>query len=163
MASGIGVSFLLENLEGIKSFAVTGEAEDALIPGQVFSLIHDAIQNRTPVGQRKVEGKRGLRKKRYGEHLQDKWVIDIEPNGRGATISTDVFYAPALEFGDWYPGVGPRTVATAGGIFSKQAPGGIIKPLIDDPKLFDKAIEQAVQTVNRRFKREMQKTMAINK
>jgi len=144
--AGLGVTFLLENVEGIQSFASTGQGDDALIPGQVFSLIHDAIQHRTPVGHRKVKGK----SKQFGEHLQDKWVIEIDSDGRGATIGTDVIYGPVLEFGR-YPGVGPRTVATAGGIFSRQAPGGMIKPLIEDPKVFDEAIKQAVATVNQRF------------
>jgi hypothetical protein len=40
-------------------------------------------------------------------------------------------YGRHLEEG-LYPSVGPRTVGLAGGIYSKQAPGGIIGPLVEE-------------------------------
>ena len=69
-------------------------------------------------------------------HLKSSWS-DIVRTGRGSfSFGTDVDYATILEEGG-YRSVGPRTVATEGGIYSRQAPGGIIGPLLQDSDTLD--------------------------
>jgi len=52
----------------------------------------------------------------------------LRPSEMEDTIyfSNNLPYISALEFGE-YPGVGPKTVQGAGGIYSKQAPSGMVR------------------------------------
>ena len=54
----------------------------------------------------------------------------------GLSFTNPVAYMHVLEEG-LYPGVGPKTVAYAGGIYSSQAPGGMITPIMEDKALID--------------------------
>lgn len=110
--------------------------------GQLLSIVKDAVINRTPVD---VTSKRG-KKKGFGEHLQDQWKYNLLSAGK-AEVSTDVVYGPVLEYGR-YPGVGPRTVSTGTGIFSRQAAGGIIQPLLDDSSILGDAVKTAINQIS---------------
>ena len=135
----ISLGFLLDGVdEGILDFDSFGEAGQVAVMGQITSIFKDALYNQTPVDTTK----RGLTKS-FGEHMQEQWAVTVEPTGKGATIGNPAKYAFVLERG-LYPSPGPRTTASGSGVFSRQAPRGIIKPLLDDPKILDKAINDAM-------------------
>lgn len=138
----LSLSFLLDGVsEGIRDFDSFGEAGQVAVMGQVAGSIFLVVERRTPVDNTK----RG-RQKAIGEHMKNQWAITVEPDGKGATIGNPAKYAFVLE-GGFYPNPGPRTVASGSGVFSRKAPHGIIKPLLDDPKAFDKAINTAMKTM----------------
>lgn len=90
--------------------------------GAVFALgvatkIHARIVERTPVG---APGRKGS----IPGALKVAWLLG--PNPVGYEITNDKPYGPVVEFG-LYPGVGPRTIETSDGIFSTQAPVGMVR------------------------------------
>lgn len=60
--------------------------------------------------------------------------------GRSLVVENPIEYAYILEEG-LYKNVGPRTVAIGAGIYSTQAPGGIVGPLLEDDLSFEKFAE----------------------
>lgn len=79
--------------------------------------------------------------------LKTSWS-PVEAMGGGFGFYAGVPYASVLEYGE-YRGVGPRTVANAGGIYSTQAPEGMARPLFEGKTVgagytIDKVIKQAV-------------------
>lgn len=123
-------------------FTKYGSSEKAVraFLGVISNLIKADIEARTPVDFDSASGKA----KGFGGHIQESWNRDIMPSS--AIIYTDVFYGPTLEEGN-YPRVGPRTAAGPGGIFSKQAIGGIIGPMLADPDIIGGFIEMAKKKV----------------
>lgn len=91
---------------------------EAFVAG-VALAIHTKIVERTPVGEGPPR-----RKGRIPGALRRAWLVT--KTSTGYTITNDKEYGPVVEFG-WYPGVGPRTVATSEGIFSTQAPAGMVR------------------------------------
>jgi hypothetical protein len=75
------------------------------------------IMNRTPVSDRRHAG-------RLKRSWQSSQLSQMEREFRSG-----LGYSGTIEIGG-YPGVGPRTVAMQGGIFSQQAPGGILDPMM---------------------------------
>ncbi len=73
--------------------------------------------------------------------LKRSWSA-VEQTTTGFTFGTDKDYATILEEGR-YKSVGPRTVDVSGKIFSRQAPGGIIGPIVED----DAVLRKVAQTV----------------
>lgn len=114
--------------------------EDGLSIGleELFRTFHQLVMFRTPRDDVSEQGKA----KSFNEHLQQQWEFALDDNRWGATIGTDADYASTLEEG-LYKGIGARTVAGPQGIFSRQAPQGIIGPLVSDEKL----IEQHLQSI----------------
>ncbi len=72
--------------------------------------------------------------------LKRSWS-PLQRNEGGLSFHTDLPYAIVLEQG-LYRGVGPRTVMMSSGIFSRQAPEGILEPLLKDENI--KRITDAV-------------------
>lgn len=107
-----------------------------------LNTLRDLVRGRTPVGapNRPTSG-----------HLKDSWS-NVEFLGGGLSFSgefgTDVEYADTLERG-LYPRVGPRTVASEGGIYSRQAPGGIIAPIAGDQQKIDMVIDLVLAQIIR--------------
>lgn len=66
----------------------------------------------------------------------------------GFTFGTDRPYATTLEEGR-YSGIGPRTVRHGSGIFSSQAPGGMIQPILDDEQFMRQMAELVVSEMIR--------------
>ena len=64
---------------------------------------------------------------------------DVERVSGGFAFGTPLGYSLTLEEGG-YSTVGPRTVAVGGGIFSRQAPGGILGPLLDDESVLEDVV-----------------------
>lgn len=79
--------------------------------------------------------------------LKKSWS-EVTREAGGFTFGTDLDYAEILEEGG-YTRVGPRTVSVAGGIYSRQAPGGIIGPIVDDAALINRLAEEVVKEIER--------------
>ncbi|MBV7434492.1 HK97 gp10 family phage protein [Cardiobacteriaceae bacterium TAE3-ERU3] len=62
-----------------------------------------------------------------GELRQSWGISDNDPRwGKAVSIWTDKEYAPVVEYG-LYPGVGAKTTKVGSGIFSVQAPQGMVR------------------------------------
>jgi hypothetical protein len=85
--------------------------------------------------------------------LWSSWVITAD--AQGINISTDVPYAPYVELGgppsNW-PKAGPRTVSSQGKVWSRQAEGGILKPITDDESWLINAVNLIVELIKRQLK-----------
>jgi hypothetical protein len=108
------------------------------------TTIKRMVQGRTPIGWTYVKsGDRKTKKsasyKKSGA-LKASWQGPTK-EGNAWVVYTGLPYASVLEEGK-YPGVGakpsgfpgtyPRTVGDAGGIYSTQAVGGIVGPMLED-------------------------------
>jgi len=145
---GLNLSFLFEGVhESLRYFQEFGEAARINVVGQITTVMHDVIMNRTPVDNTP----RGL-KKGAGGHMKERWKIDLQSLGFGATIGNPQHYGRTLEKGE-YRVVGPRTQASGSGIYSRQAVGGIIKPLLDNPAILQDAIDTATGSLKSRMSR----------
>lgn len=74
-------------------------------------------------------------------------ATELKPSEMKDTVyfSNNLPYISALEFGK-YPGVGPKTVSGAGGIYSKQAPEGMVRKNLVS---FDNLIAREAAKVNK--------------
>ena len=82
-------------------------------------------------------------------HLIRTWS-NVDFNYGGYSFGNKAAYAPVLETGG-YPGVGPRTVQTERGIFSKQAPDGMLAPLLEDRELEETVERIFIEKMNEVF------------
>jgi len=80
--------------------------------------------------------------------LQKSWTE--ESTDTGFVIGTDISYAIVLEEGK-YPRPGPRTVASGGKVFSRQAVGGIIKPIYEDQTLIDRCLDFVIEQIKKQI------------
>lgn len=80
-------------------------------------------------------------------HLKKEWS-NVEFEAGGFSFGNPVDYGEILERGT-YPRVGPRTVATDGGIYSRQAPGGILRPLLEDQAQIEAIVDLVLNTIIR--------------
>ena len=84
-------------------------------------------------------------------HLKESWS-EVEFLEGGLSFSAEfgnpVDYAETVEHGD-YPRVGPRTVAMDGHIFSRQAPGGMIAPIMGDEAKINMIIDLVLAQIIR--------------
>lgn len=113
---------------------------------QIATSIRSLVRGRTPVGIVDDE-----------DHtpgtMKGSWTI-VSHTATGFTFGSGVPYARVLEEGG-YKGVGPRTVAFAGGggasagIYSRQAPGGMITPIVDDENYITKVTELVIREMVR--------------
>ena len=127
----------IESLDDIRrALEKTPELIDLVIDDAATTL-RNLVIGRTPVGK-------------TGE-LKKSWSA-VERTSTGFTFGTDKEYADVLEEGG-YRGVGPRTIAYAGGIFSRQAPGGIIAPLLEDEQVMDKILKRIASELVRSISR----------
>lgn len=118
--------------------------EDGMAIGleEFFRKLHAVIMRHTPMDNYTAQGKT----KSTGEHIKANWELDIADNRMGALISNDFDYGPDLEYG-LYPNVGPRTTSGPGGIFSKQAPQGIIGPIIKDKERLQGYLDEVISAL----------------
>lgn len=94
------------------------------------------VRGRTPVG---LPGE--------SQDIKGSWS-SIEMTANGFTFGTDKPYAVTLEEG-LYSGLGDRTMPHGSGIFSSQAPGGMIQPILDDDRLMRRIGELVVSEMVR--------------
>jgi hypothetical protein len=83
--------------------------------------------------------------------LKRSWS-SVERTSTGFTFGTDKEYAVILEEGR-YQTAGPRTVASEGGIYSRQAPGGIIGPILQDEALIGRIVQRIAEDLVRSIAR----------
>jgi hypothetical protein len=129
------VAFNLSGTDWLERLTETLDGNVELALGEFVRTVHQLVVGRTPYDFMTPEGQR-----KHKPHLTESWDIEIDKENLVGTVFTDVPYAETLERG-LYPGVGPRTKAAEGGIFSRQAVGGIVQPLIDDRERIDKAMD----------------------
>lgn len=80
-------------------------------------------------------------------HAKSEWSeVQSTIGVNSLSFENRVSYIGILEHG-LYPRVGPRTVATGRGIFSKQAPEGMIYPLMEDQDLARDLMQTIVTSI----------------
>lgn len=79
------------------------------------------------------------------EHIKKLWRSNIDDASLSVTFGNDAPYATVLDLGH-YPGVGPRTIEGEGGIYSRRAPSGILKPIMNKDVL-KRLVDQALKSV----------------
>jgi hypothetical protein len=72
---------------------------------------------------------------------------NVESVAEGFDITNPVPYAYWVEIGAGWPSPGPRTIADKGGIWSRQAVGGIIAPIFEDDSWLDDAVSLIVEYI----------------
>lgn len=104
----------------------------------VAKTIRNLVLERTPVG---------IRKKTEGAvRMKQSWSEPIKQSGGGIAFGSDLPYAARLETGT-YPGVGGRTVAEGSGIYSRQAPGGMVQPVLDDSEITNTIVNDVIERI----------------
>lgn len=77
----------------------------------------------------------------------------VEEIEGGFSFTNPLPYAHVLEFG-LYPGLGPRTVpGPEGGIYSGQAPEGVVRPKVEDPETLQRVARTMADELERRLGR----------
>jgi hypothetical protein len=153
----IGFSFDLGGLP--QAMVVFQTILEQALPEVVYDVaikIKDNLQGKTPVSSKGGSTDKDD-KKQDVYHMKDHWSNIFTPydSASGSVLRTEVVfenpthYGPMLEFGlypsEWiHPG--GKLVAVAGGVFSTQAPGGILTPLIQDETL-DELARNSLQTL----------------
>jgi hypothetical protein len=98
------------------------------------NIIRTFVLSRSPVGDRPKQGPR----------FKDLWTSPASFQGGSIAFGNPADYADVLEQGK-YPGVGPRTVAIAGKVYSRQAPGGVVWPVLKDQAKINDVMDLIVQ------------------
>lgn len=126
----IGLSVLypeaLRHLDVIASEGVEIAEED------VRRILWRRLLSGTPIGDREGAGT-----------LWAGWHVEVIPEG--FKIWNDVPYSGFVDIGAGWPSAGPRTVEAEGGIWSRQAVGGIIDPIFEDPSWLDDAVDLVIE------------------
>lgn len=97
------------------------------------------VKGGTPVGIGPTKGE-----------LKASWT-EVEKTSTGFTFGTDKEYSEVVEEGK-YTNVGPRTMKFQGGIYSRQAPGGMIAPVISDEAVINKALKNITTSLIREMR-----------
>lgn len=80
-------------------------------------------------------------------HLKKEWS-NVEYEAGGFSFGNPTPYAGVIEEGT-YPHAGPRTIAVDGGVYSRQAPGGILAPLLRDESQMEAIVDLVLKTIIR--------------
>lgn len=89
----------------------------------------------------------GIRKKKDGiPRIKDTWSDVFSVSEDSVAFGTGAGYATVLESGG-YPGVGPRTVTHEGHIYSRQAPGGMVRPVLEDEKDLEDIVDDVIDRI----------------
>lgn len=125
----------VERLAGV--FEALAEIPEALEVGfrDVATFLRSAVLGRSPTGDTGV--------------FKASWGAIEEIDG-GFSFTNPVPYAHVLE-GGLYPGLGPRTTSAEGGIYSRQAPGGVAEPIMESAEFIEKVAELIAQEIERRL------------
>jgi hypothetical protein len=156
----VAIKVVIQNEDALKNLVtlVPEAAERAL--NDYIRTVKARVLDRTPVGQKykkaektkagkPMKGPRGKGRHVASGNLWRSWKV--ASLGLGAvSVYTDVPYADVLEEGK-YPGIGPRTASGPGGIYSKQAVGGILGPLLEDKELMDGMVNRLIKEITNSF------------
>lgn len=122
--------------------------------GDLVSVLHERVIAATPRGpvQPRIlkSGKRSKAKPYTPGTAKAGWVPEVRDGS--IVFSSDVPYIQVLEEG-LYPGLGPRTEEFDGGIFSRQAVGGITRKLEQDPEFIQLIMDKIVSELEKTFPR----------
>lgn len=116
------------------------------IEDAIFSIRRKVI-DRTPIG---ATG-----------NLKRAWSgVEYAAGGLSFGDSTYQFgnplhYAEIIERG-LFKRIGPRTIEVDGGIYSRQAPGGMIRPIIEDKAVLEAVAQQFIDAITRELERRLQ-------
>jgi len=77
--------------------------------------------------------------------LKSSWSAVKRTSG-GFSFENDKEYAVIVEEGR-YTGLGPRTVRQQGGIYSRQAPGGMLAPILADEDLLNRMANKIAEQI----------------
>lgn len=143
------------------------------VPGAAWVGMQDFVRTfkartsrATPIGWkyvRKEKSKKGKTKRGTGKwkrsgKLRKSWALEEQNAALAITMYTDMEYAHVIEQGLYpNPPTGiprtnvPWTPWRVQGGFSKQAPGGIVGPLLDDDRLMTRSINLIVAEIERRL------------
>ena len=111
---------------------------------KVANEIRSRVIDATPVDSITPPG--GTLKAGWGEREKvGNWGQTGQHEKSLASVNP-VDYGSILEEG-LYPKAGPRTVKTEGGIYSRQAPGGIMGPIVGNENIIDFVLDLFVKAV----------------
>lgn len=130
------------NLEGLaRIFGAIANVPEAVDAGlrDVATTLRSLVLGRSPVDT-------GAFKLSWG-------AVEQQEGGFSYTFTNPQPYGFVLE-GGLYPGVGPRTVAEEGQIYSRQAPGGVAGPILEDPAVAERVAQLIADELERRFRSE---------
>jgi len=80
-------------------------------------------------------------------YLKSAWTPLIKL-GSGISFGNYAPYAGIVEYG-LYPGLGPKTVEFRGRIYSSQAPGGMVGPVVRDREFISKLGDEVSENVKK--------------
>jgi len=144
----IEMSFQTDNDAFRKSFSsqakkITKSVIDKAIRDS-SKFMKEELVTRTPIGIRSTPS-------RGPGNLREGWS-DLKKIAGGFSFENPVVYAGVVEEGK-YPGVGPRTVEQNGQIYSFQAAGGIVQPMIIDESFINQLSNLIEKSVERQMKK----------
>lgn len=113
--------------------------------GQVPEAALSGIQQATQTFRLLAEGRTPVGVEPGSPHLKREWSNVAFQDG-GYSFGNPVGYGEVIETGA-YPGVGPRTVAEGGRIYSRQAPGGILAPLLQDEAVLQGVVNTVLNAI----------------
>lgn len=125
----IGLEIELRGVKRLKPFRI-GAIRTVIRP--IVARIRELVIARTPVDTGAAKG---------------GWS-ELYTAPEGLSFTNPVKYIDILESG-LYPRVGPKTVAFEDGIYSSQAPGGMITPIIEDSALIDGMVNEVADKLLR--------------
>lgn len=143
------VRFAFTGVDVVKKLPdLLGQSIDETLAAMVRRLLGQ-LRRRSPVSDRKGCGE-----------LKGSWQATAV-NAGSIQFGTNVEHAPYVEIGgpfdqdnaaNW-PKAGPRTKQVDGRIFSRQAPGGIIKPILNDQGLIDEIFDAIITEITHNLER----------
>ena len=140
MARGTGIY-----VDASKATAQCKAFEPALRKALMAALkkFRTDVVDRTPVGDPSYDPHPGLAKRSWS---------NVRKQGTGYAFDNPQSYTVTLEEG-LYKHDGPRTVQMSDGIYSTQAPGGMMQPLLDDDSYIGAMCDDILNTVVREVSR----------
>jgi hypothetical protein len=127
--------------EGMENARRLFEAEN--LPGLEVAIrdaaitLKNLVMGRSPVG---IGPTSGTFKSGWGN------VLPVQSGGISYAVENPVDYGIILEEG-LYHQVGPRTMMHGGQIYSRQAVGGVMAPLIEDEAIVQRVLDQIVARI----------------
>lgn len=125
------------------NFKIDGIEELQKMLGELPASVLDSVRDFAITFRNLVRGRTPY----VSGHAKQSWS-DVEYQSGGFTFGSDAPHIKVLEEG-LYKTLGPRTVDVGGDIYSRQAPGGIIAPLIEDEETIADLLDLVVQEIKR--------------
>lgn len=129
----------------------------ANVPEAVYAGMEDGAKTIRALAKRNTPRgysgprSRTMRRDPHAGQMKQEWSAVSMVQG-GFTFDNTVPYSEVLEEGR-YPGVGPRTARRGDDVYSRQAVGGILQPLIEDETLRADIARNIVEMIERALQR----------